>query len=91
MLASPTRRPEGTNVSSSIPPRSGTSVKAIAYALIASGVALIALAFFADTLHIGGGRGFGYLQLIALIVGLVLVLGGGAIVSQAWLNRMTQD
>lgn len=86
-----TRRPEGTDVSSSIPPRSGTSIKAIAVSLLASGGVLILLALFADTLHIGGGRGFGYQQMIVLIVGLVLALGGVALISQSWLNRMMRD
>jgi hypothetical protein len=86
-----TRRPEGTNVSSSIPPRTGTSIKAIAFALVIAGLMLILLALFADTLGIGGGRGFGYQQMIVLIVGLVLMLGGVAIISPSWLNRMTRD
>lgn len=87
----PTRRPEGTNVSSSIPPRSGTSVKAIAFTLCIAGIILILFSLFADTLGVGGGRGFGYQQMIVLIVGLVLMLGGVAIMSQSWLNRMTRD
>jgi hypothetical protein len=48
-------------------------------------------ALFADTLGIGGGRGFGYQQLIVLIVGLVLALSGGAIMLQHGLHRAMRD
>ena len=83
--------PKGTDVSSSIPPRTGTSIKAISVTLLVVGVLLILFALFADTLGIGGGRGFGYQQLIVLIVGLVLVLSGGALVVQPYLNRVLRD
>ncbi|MGC4191473.1 MAG: hypothetical protein QM589_09960 [Thermomicrobiales bacterium] len=78
-------------MSSSIPPRSGTSVKAISIALLIIGVVLILFALFADTLGVGGGRGFGYQQLIVLIVGLVLALSGGALILQPILNRVLRD
>jgi hypothetical protein len=46
------------------------------------GIGLMALALLADTLGIGGGRGFGYQQLIVFIVGMVAVLFAGAILLQ---------
>ncbi|MGB3327537.1 MAG: hypothetical protein WBA46_01200 [Thermomicrobiales bacterium] len=78
-------------MSSSIPPRSGTSVKAISVSLLVIGAVLMLLALFADSLGIGGGRGFGYQQLIVLIVGLVLALSGAALIGQPLLNRVLRD
>lgn len=40
------------------------------------------LAIFADTLDIGTGKGFGYYQMIVLIAGIVLLLGGSAMLLQ---------
>jgi hypothetical protein len=59
--------------------------------LIAIGVALVLLAGFADTLNIGGGKGFGYQQLIGLIGGIVLILSGLAIAFQRYLNSNGRD
>lgn len=56
--------------------------------LILVGAGLVALSLLADRLDIGGGEGFGYQQLIVLIVGIVLVLGGARIVAQPLFNRM---
>lgn len=78
-------------MSSSIPPRSGTSVKAISVSLLVIGVVLMLVALLADVLGFGGGRGFGYQQLIVLIVGLVLALSGAALVGQPLLNRVLRD
>ncbi len=57
--------------------------------LLGLGAGLAALALLADPLDIGGGEGFGYQQLIALIIGIVLILGGLRIVAQPLVNRMT--
>lgn len=54
--------------------------------LISMGVGLIVLSLAADVLNIGGGQGFGYQQLIVLIVGIVLVLGGLGVVLQPLLG-----
>jgi len=59
--------------------------------LIAIGLALAFLAIFADSLDIGGGKGFGYQQLIGLIGGIVLMLWGLAIVFQKYLNASNRD
>jgi hypothetical protein len=56
-----------------------TSPRLVAMALIGVGALLVLGALFADPLGIsGGGEGFGWKQLIATIVGLVLaILGTG--------------
>jgi hypothetical protein len=54
----------------------------MAIALIVAGAVITLLAILADELEIGTGRGFGYYQMIVLIAGLVLLLGGGAIFFQ---------
>jgi len=57
--------------------------RAAALILIAAGAVIMVLAVFADSLGIsGGGRGFGWKQLIAAIAGLVILLVG-----VAWLLR----
>ena len=56
--------------------------RAAGLAVLVIGIGLIALALLADTLEIGGGRGFGYQQLIVLIAGMVAVLFAGAILLQ---------
>jgi len=78
-------------VSSSIPPRSESPIKAVSLSLLIAGVLLMLFALFADTLGIGGGKGFGYQQLIVLIVGLVLALSGSALILQPYLNRVLRD
>jgi len=57
-------------------------------ALLVIGAGLVALSLLADRLDIGGGEGFGYQQLIALIVGVVLLLGGLRVIAQPWFNRL---
>jgi membrane-bound ClpP family serine protease len=48
-----------------------------ALALVILGVALVIVSLFADSLGVsGGGEGFGFKQLIAVIVGLMLLFGG---------------
>ncbi len=46
------------------------------------GLGLMVLSLIADSIGLGGGRGFGYQQLIVFIVGMVAVLFGGAILLQ---------
>jgi hypothetical protein len=62
-----------------------------AVVMIVAGAALCLLAIFADSLLPGGGRGFGYQQLIALIVGIVLILGGLALAFQRYLLATPHD
>ncbi len=50
--------------------------RAIALGMTALGALLLIVAVFADQFGFGGGVGLGWKQLIAAIVGLVLVLGG---------------
>lgn len=59
--------------------------------LIAFGVGLSLFAIYADSLGIGGGKGFGYQQLICLIVGIVLILSGLAIAFQRFLTASSRD
>lgn len=66
-------------------------LRASAGLLLAVGVVLLLLAIFADPLDIGGGEGFGYQQLIGLIVGIVLVLLGLAIIFQRQLGSSHRD
>jgi len=48
-----------------------------ALALVILGIALVIVSLFADSLGVsGGGEGFGFKQLIAVIVGLMLLFGG---------------
>ncbi len=65
------------------PGRRGRPGKVTALALIGVGLALIALSMAADALDIGGGEGFGYQQLIGVIVGLALILGAVALLTRA--------
>ncbi len=46
------------------------------------GLGLMVLSLIADSIGLGGGRGFGYQQMIVVIVGMVAVLFGGAILLQ---------
>lgn len=56
-------------------------------AVVAVGLALVLGAVLADALGLsGGGDGFGWKQLIALIVGLMVALSGAA-----WLLRPVLD
>lgn len=56
--------------------------RAAGLAILLIGIGLMALALLADTLGIGGGRGFGYQQLIVFIAGMVAILFAGAILLQ---------
>lgn len=55
--------------------------------MVLAGLAIVVLALIADRINIGTGEGFGYYQLIVLIIGLVLTLLGVAILLRRWLNR----
>lgn len=59
--------------------------------LLLIGAGLVAFSLLADKLDVGGGEGFGYQQLIVLIVGVVLMLGGLRVVVQPFLNRMNHS
>jgi hypothetical protein len=64
------------------PQPSRPATKLTALALGALGVGLVVLSLIADEIDLGGGKGFGYQQLIVLIVGLGLILAGGAMLLQ---------
>ena len=59
--------------------------------LVGLGLALILLSLFADALDIGGGEGFGYQQLIGVIVGLALIFGAVALVTRPAPAPSTED
>jgi hypothetical protein len=59
--------------------------------LVVLGIGLSLFAIYADSMGIGGGKGFGYQQLICLIVGIVLILGGLAIAFQRFLTASSRD
>ncbi len=70
--------------------RSATTATAALLLLAGGGLALFAL--LADWLGIGGGEGFGYQQMIVLIVGIVLMLSGLRLILGPWINRIgTRD
>jgi hypothetical protein len=75
------RNPQGT--------RQATRLASIS--MIVVGIALIVFALLADVIGIGGGKGFGYQQMIVLIVGLVILLGGAAILTQPLVNNRLRD
>lgn len=55
------------------------------------GIFVVVLALTADILNIGTGQGFGYYQLIVLIIGIVLTLMGAALLLRRWLNSQSDD
>jgi hypothetical protein len=66
-------------VSSQSPPAPAATSRIVPLAVIAVGAILLVGAVFADSLGLsGGGTGFGWKQLIAAIVGLVILLSGVA-------------
>ncbi|HYI24736.1 MAG TPA: hypothetical protein VD767_04930 [Thermomicrobiales bacterium] len=71
----------------SSPATSRPTTKVIGYVLLLAGAALAAFSLLADWLDVGGGEGFGYQQMIVLIVGIVLILAGIRIVAQPFFNR----
>jgi len=72
-----------------MPPAQPTSrTLAIGYTLIAVGTAFAVLSVLADSLGMsGGGEGFGYQQLIVLIISFVVILIGIGIVAQPAIER----
>jgi uncharacterized membrane protein len=73
-------------VSANTKPRSAQN--ATAAVLLIVGMALVLFALLADQLGIGGGEGFGYQQMIVLIVGIVMMLGGLRLAFAPWINRL---
>ncbi|MBA3378206.1 MAG: hypothetical protein H0T93_04925 [Chloroflexia bacterium] len=67
------------------------TAKMIGFVLLLVGIGLAALSLLADWLDFGGGEGFGYQQLIVLIVGIVLMLGGVCMVVPPVFNRMSSE
>lgn len=54
------------------------AMRIVAGIMLVLGALVIVASILADPLNIGGGIGFGWKQLIGLVVGLVLALLGGA-------------
>jgi hypothetical protein len=73
-------------VSSNAKPRSAQNATAAVLLIVGTALALFAL--LADRLGIGGGEGFGYQQMIVLIIGIVMMLGGLRMVLAPWINRL---
>jgi hypothetical protein len=71
------------------PRRSASRLTALI--LLVVGIVLLLFSIFADALDIGGGRGFGYQQLIGLIAGLVFIIGGLALLAQPYLSGHHDD
>ena len=71
--------------------RGASAARVSALVLILAGAAIMLAAVFADALGIGGGKGFGWKQMIAAIAGLVLVLGGVAWLLQPAVGRDPAD
>ena len=73
-------------------PSSMSVRRLVALALVIGGALLMFLAVFADQLNIsGGGDGFGWKQLIAAIVGLVMVLLGLAWLLQPFAGALEEQ
>lgn len=66
-------------------------VRVSAGLLIGGGAVLAFIATFADSLNIGVGEGFGYQQLMGVILGVVLILWGLALIFQRYLNSNARD
>ena len=54
------------------------AMRIVAGLLLALGALVIVASLLADPLNIGGGLGFGWKQLIGVVIGLVLALLGGS-------------
>lgn len=73
-------------VSANAKPHSAQNATAAVLLIVGAALALFAL--LADRLGIGGGEGFGYQQMIVLIIGIVMVLGGLRMALAPWINRL---
>lgn len=69
----------------------GGPIRTAAVLLTLIGLIIMLVAVFADQLDIGGGKGFGWKQLIAAIVGLVMILIGIAWFLQPPATPITDD
>ncbi len=65
--------------------------RAAGLTILTIGLALMAFSLLADTLGVGGGRGFGYEQMIVFIAGMVVVLFAGAILLQPRIGHDASD
>lgn len=54
--------------------------------ILGIGLILMLFALVADAIGVGGGEGFSYQQMIVFIIGMVMALGGGALMLQPLLN-----
>lgn len=72
----------GSGVSEVFVRSSLAASRAAGVIILVIGLGLIVLSLIADSIGLGGGRGFGYQQLIVFIVGMVAILFGGAILLQ---------
>ncbi len=59
-------------------------LRGMSAALIVVGIIVAGVGLFADTIGIGGAPGIGWKQLIAIIVGLVMILVGVAPMIQSF-------
>ena len=57
--------------------------RATGLTILGIGMMLMLFALLADVIGVGGGEGFGYQQLIGVIVGLALILGAVALLTRA--------
>jgi hypothetical protein len=69
-------------------PTTRPATKALGALLLIVGAGLAAFSLLADYLDVGGGKGFGYQQMIVLIVGVVLILGGIRVLAQPYFSRL---
>ncbi len=54
--------------------------------IVGAGLAIFSL--IADRIGVGGGEGFGYQQMIVLIIGIVLILAAIRLLAQPFFSRM---
>lgn len=79
-------------MSTQSPSAPSSNARIFSLLLIAAGALIMVGAVFADALGLsGGGDGFGWKQLIAAIVGLVLLLSGAAWFLRPLLGELPDD
>lgn len=71
--------------------RSGSASIVTASLFIAIGAGLSLFSLLADRFDVGGGEGFGYQQMIVLIIGVVVMLAGLRMLAGPWLNRLSSS